>query len=86
MMHTRTYALMTVSASTFDEVARNLKEAGYDHAFNEGRLDMHGIALVKMPEIPGPEKQGICADPQCCPPEPKCNCRTGCKSPTCTNC
>lgn len=75
-MHTRTYALMAVSVSTFNEVLKNLQEAGYYHAIGaDGTLDMHGLALVKMPEV----------EPLPTPPV-KCSCRTGCKSPTCTNC
>lgn len=46
-MGTHTFALMEVSDATFEEVARKLREAGYDHAFVDGHLDMHGIALAK---------------------------------------
>jgi hypothetical protein len=40
-----TYVEMEVSAATFEEVAAKLRDAGYDHAFNDGALDMRGIAL-----------------------------------------
>lgn len=44
---TRTYALLHVSQEAYDEIAQKLREAGYDHAFNdEGEVDMDGIALV----------------------------------------
>lgn len=48
--HTRTYALMEVSASAYQEIAGLLRAVGYDHAFQrDGEaavIDMHGIALV----------------------------------------
>lgn len=44
---THTYALLSVSKGTYDEVRKLLTAAGYDHAFNDrGEIDMHGIALV----------------------------------------
>lgn len=47
---TRTFALLEVAPSMFDEVRAKLEGAGYDHAFHEhdGRsvIDMHGLALV----------------------------------------
>lgn len=51
---TYTYVLMDVSESTFNEIHKKLKDAGYDHAINQGDsreglvLDMHGIALAKV--------------------------------------
>lgn len=46
---TYTYAILEVSAQTFDEVLRKLREAGYDHAIDDDSrlIDMHGIALGK---------------------------------------
>jgi len=44
---THTYALLKVSFSTYDEIAAYLRAAGYDHAFHDGAIDMHGIALIK---------------------------------------
>ena len=44
---TYTFATMDVSKKTYDEIAGKLREAGYDHAFVDGALDMHGIALTK---------------------------------------
>jgi hypothetical protein len=140
---TYTYALMEVSPSTYDEVRANLVAAQYQHAIHDRKsepheaLDMHGIALVKKPELVvapadaplgGPNKSSVFvlagADgkmlvdvrtdgsvafgsgfspdtaarlmfecfaqyfkPTGLPaPVEKCSCRTGCKSPTCTNC
>lgn len=51
---THTYALLTVSGSTYREVRRLLLDAGYSHAIHvDGDprepevIDMHGIALVE---------------------------------------
>lgn len=44
---TYTFAIMTVSRSTYDEVKKKLKEAGWEHAIGEdGHLDMRGVALT----------------------------------------
>jgi hypothetical protein len=60
---THTYAVMEVSRATYDEIARKLTEAGYDHAFIEDSdgvaLDMHGIALLPNP--------GLANAPRCHP-------------------
>jgi hypothetical protein len=42
-----TFATLEVSASTYDEVERLLREAGYGHAFIDGAIDMHGIGLIR---------------------------------------
>lgn len=44
---THTYAILTVSRRTFDEVRSKLADAGYDFALHDGgaTLDMHGITL-----------------------------------------
>jgi hypothetical protein len=43
-----TYVLFEVSPAVYEEIERRLREAGYEHAFNDqGEIDMHGIALVK---------------------------------------
>lgn len=48
-MHaTHTFATLEVPAAAFDFIAAKLKEAGYEHAFVDGALDMHGIGLVKL--------------------------------------
>ena len=47
---THTYVLMEVSDEVYAEVERKLRDAGYDHAIDDGELDMHGIALVKESE------------------------------------
>ncbi len=42
---------MDVSPATYDEIAAKLRAASYDHAFVDGHLDMHGIALCKQDEV-----------------------------------
>lgn len=43
---THTYAVLNVSQQTYDEIRSKLQTAAYDHAFHEdGKIDMHGIAL-----------------------------------------
>lgn len=46
-MGTHTYALVEVSASTYQEIKKILEEAGYHHAIDEkfNVIDMHGLAL-----------------------------------------
>ena len=49
---TYTYALLDISAATYEEIKRLLQEAEYDHAFHDDGdghevIDMHGIALRK---------------------------------------
>lgn len=44
---THTHANLEVTLTTYDEIANKLREAGYDHVFDEdGVIDMHGIGLV----------------------------------------
>ena len=47
---THTYAILPISPEAFDEIALALRAAGYDHAFTEDGLDMHGIALAAETE------------------------------------
>jgi hypothetical protein len=45
---THTYALLEVTAPTYQEIKLSLILAGYDGAINnDGEIDMHGIALVE---------------------------------------
>ena len=45
---THTYALVEVSKRAYKEIYAKLKDAGYQHAFNdEGEIDMNGLALVR---------------------------------------
>lgn len=44
---TYTYAILDVSAPTFDEIAEKLRAAAYHHCFDRDVIDMHGIALQK---------------------------------------
>ena len=46
MTNTYTVASLPVSVRTYTEIARKLKEAGYDHALmDDGNINMQGIAL-----------------------------------------
>lgn len=47
---TRTFAVLEISESAYDEIASKLREAGYDHAFVSGAIDMHGITLTRGAE------------------------------------
>jgi hypothetical protein len=48
-----TYAILTVSRRTFDEIKQKLRAAKYDQAFVDVEtLDMHGIALEPEDEKP----------------------------------
>ncbi len=48
---THTFVELEVSDNTWSEIAQLLREAGYGHAFIDGRaIDMHGIALVIRPD------------------------------------
>jgi hypothetical protein len=45
---THTYAELELSQSAYDEIARKLREAGYDHSFmDDGVIDMHGIGVTR---------------------------------------
>lgn len=50
---THTFATLPVSRSTYDEIKKKLKDAGYDHAFlkttrsDDDLIDMDGIALMR---------------------------------------
>lgn len=45
MRTSRTFAILEVSRAAYDEIRELLKEAGYEHAFVDELIDMHGIAL-----------------------------------------
>lgn len=42
---TYTYAVLDVSREAYDEIRGKLEAAGYQHAFHDDLIDMHGIAL-----------------------------------------
>jgi hypothetical protein len=44
-MGTRTYAILEVSPAAYAEIRGALEKAGYEHAFHDDVVDMHGIAL-----------------------------------------
>lgn len=50
---THTFAKLEVSESTYKEIEKILKEAGYQHAFIEDTMDMSGIGLKKKKETSG---------------------------------
>lgn len=46
---THTYVELELSAAAYDEIARTLRAAGYDHAFmDDGTIDMHGIGVTAL--------------------------------------
>lgn len=51
---THSFVTMEVSDFTFKEIENKLREAGYNHVFIDGAIDMHGIGLIKEkpPEPP----------------------------------
>lgn len=59
---TRTYAELEISRAAYEEIAKKLRAAGYDHVFLPSSpqpdahetIDMHGIALVCAPEKTAP--------------------------------
>lgn len=56
-MATHTYAVLDVTPMAFVEIRRRLEAAGYQHAFHDDVIDMHGIALRALGE--GPHPTGI---------------------------
>lgn len=44
---TYTYVTLEVSKACYEEIAKKLREAGYDHVFfHNGNIDMGGIAIA----------------------------------------
>jgi hypothetical protein len=59
--HVHTLAMMELSASAWEEIARKMHDAGYDHVFSgDGMIDMNGIAVVKTKPEPS---QSVIRDP-----------------------
>lgn len=50
LRQTHTFAELEISAAAYDEIKQKLQDAGYDHAFIDGAIDMHGIGLTKGSE------------------------------------
>lgn len=48
LRQTHTFATLEVSPQTYNEIKQLLKEANYDHAFDDQEeiIDMHGIGLT----------------------------------------
>lgn len=44
---THTYAILEISETAYVEIREKLAEAGYQHSFRGGVIDMHGIALTR---------------------------------------
>jgi hypothetical protein len=44
---THTVVTLEVSEAIWYDIASLLRDAGYDHVFRDGMIDMTGIALVK---------------------------------------
>lgn len=42
---THTYAILELSKAAVDEIRSKLEAAGYQHAFHDDVIDMHGIAV-----------------------------------------
>lgn len=58
---THTYVELELSQSAYDEIAKKLRDAGYDHAFGrDGEIDMHGLAVTKES---APTSAGVTVDP-----------------------
>jgi hypothetical protein len=58
MRITHTFAELEVSEAAYLEIYTLLAQAGYHHAFIDGAIDMHGIALTRKrePETQAPER------------------------------
>jgi len=59
---THTYAELEVSAAVYDEIAGKLLAAGYDHAFHDGTIDMHGIGLTRADDPQPANKEAQIAE------------------------
>lgn len=71
---THTYAVLEISPEAYGEIRGKLSEAGYDHAFDDTRLDgelidMHGIALkAAVPKLSRPATAALAFSPVEVPP------------------
>jgi len=57
MKQTHTYVVLELSKAAVDEISDKLRAAGYDHAFHDGVVDMHGIAVSYEPKDKHPWKE-----------------------------
>ena len=57
MRATHTFVELEVSREAYLEIYTLLANAGYHHAFIDGAIDMHGIALTKGKSREGREPQ-----------------------------
>ncbi len=51
---TYTYTVLDVTPMAFVEIRRRLEAAGYEHAFHDDVIDMHGIALKSLAKASAP--------------------------------
>lgn len=56
LRNTYTIATLELSRTAYEEIAAKLREAGYDHAFDGGLIDMTGIGVLpsKTEDVPTP--------------------------------
>lgn len=55
LRQTHTYVILPLSPAAYREIRAKLREAGYDHAFQDMGtpdevIDMHGIAVQREPD------------------------------------
>ena len=60
MRSAHTFVELKVSREVYLEIYTLLAEAGYHHAFLEGAIDMHGIALTMDKEVR--QSDAVCED------------------------
>lgn len=54
---THTVVTLGLSRAAYDEVARKLREAGYEHCFDGDLIDMTGIGVIPPADpLPPPRK------------------------------
>lgn len=53
---TYTYAILEISAAAYQEIKQKLTDVGYEHAFHDDVIDMHGIAVQAEPP-PKPQQK-----------------------------
>ena len=63
LTRTHTFAELEVSEAVRNEIAEKLRSAGYDHAFVDGAIDMHGIGLVLEKEAADGYRDGRRGEP-----------------------
>lgn len=55
--HTHTLVTLGLSRAAYGEIARKLREAGYEHCFDGDLIDMTGIGVIPPADpLPPPKK------------------------------